>query len=160
MNIIENMDYVRNDAVKMGISPDYLPPPVQDIIFRTFGAFLLINFVSYIVIRTIAQCMENDGTIHLNELPLQPSNTLKRLMTLKEESDEDESPYANPPPLKRTRFEKEEDDKIGKPLESWYRLLESTLELEEKERSMNIPHPQFRIQIPPLPISPPDSDSE
>jgi hypothetical protein len=36
--------------------------------------------------------------------------------------------------LKRTRFEKEEDDKIGKPLESWYRLLESTLELEEKER--------------------------
>ena len=159
MNIIENMDYVRNDAVKMGISPDYLPPPVQDIIFRTFGAFLLINFVSYIVIRTITHYMEKEETL----LPLnepKPSNTLKRLMTLKEESDEDDEDHASPPPLKRTRFEEEEDDKIGKPLESWYRLLESTLQLEEKERSMNIPHPQFRTQIPPLPISPPNSDSE
>jgi hypothetical protein len=130
MNIIEKMDYARNDAVKMGISPDYLPPPVHDIIFRTFGAFLLINFVSYIVIRTITHCME------------------------KEESDED----ANPPPLKQTRFGEDEDENIGKPFESWYRLLQSTLELEEKERSMNIPHPQYRTQIPPLPISPSDSE--
>lgn len=160
MNIIDTMDQARNDAINSGISPDNLPPSVQDLIFRIFGAFLLFNFVSYIVIRTITHCMEKDGTIHLNELPLQSPSTLKRLMTLKEESDEDESPYANPPPLKRTRFEKEEDEKIGKPYDSWAPLLHVTLQLEEKERSTNTPAPQFRIRIPLLPASPPDSDSD
>jgi len=151
------MDQARNDAIKSGISPYYLPPPVQDIIFRMFGAFILFNFVSYIVIRTITHILKKEEE---ETLPLNQPTTLKRLMTLKEESDEDESPYANPPSLKRTRFEKEEDENIGKPYDSWAPLLHVTLQLEEKERSMNTPAPQYRIRIPLLPPSPPSSDSE
>ena len=157
MNI---MDQARNDAIKSGISPDYLPPPVEDLIFRIFGAFLLFNFVSYIVMRTIAHFLKKEEEEE-ETLPLKQPTTLKRLMTLKEESDEDdESPYANPPPLKRTRFEKEEDENIGKPFESWSPLLHVTLQLEERERSTNTPPPQYRIRIPLLPPSPPSSDSE
>ena len=154
MNI---MDQARNDAIKSGISPDYLPPPVQDIIFRMLGAFLLFTFVSYIVMQTITHFLKKEEE---ETLPLNQPTTLKRLMTLKEESDEDESPYANPPPLKRTRFEKEQDENIGKPFDSWAPLLHVTLQLEEKERSMNTPPPQYRIRIPLLPPSPPSSDSE
>jgi hypothetical protein len=157
MNLLDQMDNVRNDAIKAGISPDSLPPPMEIVILRMFAIAFLFNFLYYIVSQTMINFMKKNTE---ETLPLSKPTTLKRLMTVREENEEDESPYANPPPLKRTRFEKEEDENIGKSFESWAPLLHVTLQLEEKERSTNTPPPQYRIRIPLLPPSPPDSDSE
>lgn len=145
MSLLDQMDHVRNDAIKAGISPDSLPPPMEIVILRMFAIVFLFNFLYYIVSQTITNFMKKNTE---ETLPLNKPTTLKRLMTVREESEEDD----NSPPLKRTRFEH-----MGKPLSP---LLHVTLQLEEKEKSTDTPPPQYRIRIPLLPPSPADSDSE
>jgi hypothetical protein len=146
MNLLEQMDNVRNDAIKEGISPDNLPPPMDIVILRTFLIVVLFNFLYYIISQTMI-CFtkkNNEETLSVDK-----PTTLKRQMPLNDDSDEDANP---PPPLKRTRFEH-----MGKPLSP---LLNITVQLEENEHSTNKPTPQYRIRIPLLPPSPPSSDSE
>jgi hypothetical protein len=145
MNLLDQMDNVRNDAIKSGISLDHLPPPMEIVILRMFGIVFLFNFLYYIVSQTMTNFMKKTKE---ETLPFNKPTTLKRSIHLNEGSDDD----GNPPPLKRTRFEH-----MGKPLSP---LLHVTLQLEEKEKSTDIPAPQYRIRIPLLPPSPPDSDSE
>lgn len=145
MNLLDQMDNVRNDAIKAGISPDNLPPPMDIVILRMFLIVFLFNFLYYIISQTMISFMKKNNE---ETLPFNKPTTLKRSMPLNEDSDDD----GNSPPLKRTRFEH-----MGK---SFSPLLHVTLQLEEKEQSTNKPTPQYRIRIPLLPPSPPDSDSE
>jgi hypothetical protein len=163
MNMIEKfidqMDYARNDAIKSGIDPYHLPPPMKNVILGVVA----ILFISYIVVPLITKFMNDDIYILISmkddkeeEIPLNnvvEQHTLKRTSPFKDDSDsDDESSYSNPPPLKRTRFEH-----MGYSLNQ---LLHLTVQLEDKDRSTNTPPQQFSFRIPLLPASPPSSDSE
>lgn len=153
------MDYARNDAIKSGIHPSHLPPPMKFVILGVVA----ILFIYYIVVPLITKFMNDDIYILITmkddkeeEIPLNnvvEQQTLKRASPFKDDSDsDDESSYANPPPLKRTRFEH-----MGYSLNQ---LLHVTVQLEDKDRSTNTLPQQFKFRIPVLPPSPPSSDSE